>query len=135
MPSPINLSMVPWWALMIASIVLRERGYPADVEIADLRQQAMEVLIASIERLDGRPGAGQACHLLARLWLFHLVRPHTPHKASRNPSHLPTALYPHALAAYQASLARYLLGLVSVLHRLVPIHQVRTATSRTLSTI
>jgi RNA polymerase sigma factor FliA len=44
------------WAQSLAASVMRERGYPADIDIADLNQEAMKVLIHSAERFDASLG-------------------------------------------------------------------------------
>lgn len=43
-------------AQVIAASVLRERGYPADVDLGDLRQEAMLALIGAVDRFDPKIG-------------------------------------------------------------------------------
>ena len=44
------------WTYAVVGAVLRERGYPSDIDVADLRQEGLKVIVGSMDRFD--PDAG-----------------------------------------------------------------------------
>lgn len=55
------------WASAVAVSVVRERGFPADVDLSDVRQQAVEELVSAVDRFDPARGVNFKAYVKKRI--------------------------------------------------------------------